>query len=615
MTWYRTGADIYANGDAYRDRSRINGSLRDFAIAVFGYLTNGITQPTQSATATVNWNDAHQQIDGFGASTAWTASSLSDSQADLFFSTNTGAGLSLCRNRIKPDGTTDELVTMQKAQALGARVWSAPWSPPASFKDSGTVNGGNYRGGTATNQAYANQLAQYVANMKTARVNLYAISVQNEPDNNNTAYETCVWTAQKIDEFVPYLYNALVATNAAATRIILPEAIHWANTSLYTTTMNDAAVSNMVGIIANHNYDGSDGDHGATTTPAALPNYGKPLWETEVSVSTNFDGSITDALYWAGRIHLFMTAAEASAWHYWWLVPSSNNKNNALVDTNWVPAKRLYAMGNFSRFVRPGFYRIPVNNNTGPLLLSAYKDPGSGNFAIVAINNTSTNVDQTFNLQGFVAGSVTPWLTSASASLASQTPVVANGATFTNTIPSQSIVTLTGQAVVNTPPTLASVPNGTINAGVILTITNAATDADIAAQTLTFTLLQGPTNATLNASNGVFVWRPLISQADSTNLVSVKVSDNGIPSMSATNSYSITVNQITHPTLSVPSLTGSQVSMIVTGDLGPDYTLLTSTNLVNWRAVVTTNPLAIPFGLTDTNVGAAARFYRLQLGP
>ncbi len=50
-------------------------------------------------------------------------------------------------------------------------------------------------------------------------------------------------------------------------------------------------------------------------------------------------------------------------------------------------------------------------------------------------------------------------------------------------------------------------------------------------------------------------------------------------------------------------------------DSGPDYTLLTSTNLVNWQPLFTTNPTAMPFSLTDTNIRDAHRFYRLQLSP
>ena len=62
-------------------------------------------------------------------------------------------------------------------------------------------------------------------------------------------------------------------------------------------------------------------------------------------------------------------------------------------------------------------------------------------------------------------------------------------------------------------------------------------------------------------------------------------------------------------------MAGDHLSIVASGPLGPDYTLLTSTDLVNWQLLVTTKPAALPFSLTDTNLGDAARFYRIQLGP
>jgi hypothetical protein len=54
----------------------------------------------------------------------------------------------------------------------------------------------------------------------------------------------------------------------------------------------------------------------------------------------------------------------------------------------------------------------------------------------------------------------------------------------------------------------------------------------------------------------------------------------------------------------------------VNGPAGPDYTLLTSTNLVNWRGLLTTNSPLLPLTLVDPNSATnAASFYRIQIGP
>jgi hypothetical protein len=157
----------------------------------------------------------------------------------------------------------------------------------------------------------------------------------------------------------------------------------------------------------------------------------------------------------------------------------------------------------------------------------------------------------------------------------------------------------------------------TVNPGVTVLVTNVASDSDLPGQPLTFSLLTAPTNATLttlNASNALFTWRPLISQAASTNTIKIKVTDNGIPNLSATNNFVITVNPALPPTFNSISF-GGQVSLVVAGILGPDYSLLTSTNLVNWQSLTSTNPTVLPFTFTDTNTIDMQRFYRIQLGP
>jgi hypothetical protein len=173
---------------------------------------------------------------------------------------------------------------------------------------------------------------------------------------------------------------------------------------------------------------------------------------------------------------------------------------------------------------------------------------------------------------------------------------------------------LTYQLPVNTPPTLAAISSRTVDVGVTLNLTNAATDSDVPAQALTFRLLSAPTNAVLNTNSGVLTWRPLVSQQNTTNPFAVIVADNGTPSLSATNNFIITVNPATQPALSSIAV-GSQVSLSATGMIGPDYALLVSSNLVSWQTLFTTNPVAMPVMFTDPNRSAAARFYRLQLGP
>ncbi|HLX97047.1 MAG TPA: carbohydrate binding domain-containing protein, partial [Verrucomicrobiae bacterium] len=607
-----------------------------------------VTNPPINGTSTVDWNNVHQRIDGFGASSAWN-SSWTTAEADLLFSTNNnvsyqsgtynGVGLSLLRNHIMYAGTTSasdtpstsETSIMQLAQARGARVWSTPWTPAVGFKSTNdiydtkpitnSVDGGTYlgSGNNITNVNYASQLANYVYTMEHSpnNVSIYAISVQNEPDAQINTYEACQWTGAQFHDFVTNLYSALAARGLSSTKIIIPESQNWPDyQNLAGPSLTDPNVLADVGILADHNYDGTTGPSDLTKN-----SYGKPLWETEVAILSGSDSSIANGVYYAQRIYLFMTQAQANAYHYWWLVSGGGaaNGNEGLLDASAAVTKRLFAFGQYSRFVRPNYYRIDATSSQPSALISAYKDTNSPAFAIVVVNtNTATDVIQTVNLTNFTAASVTPWITSASLSLAPQTPVPLTNASFTYDVPALSVVTFVGQEVVgqsNTPPTIGAVPDQTVNVGVTLLVTNTASDSDVPAQTLTFSPANTfPADATVN-SNGLFSWRPLVSQANTTNAIQIQVTDSGSPPLSATNSFNVIVNAVTNPVVGSVSYSPGQVSLTVNGPRGPDYTLWTSTNLVDWQALFITNSPPIPFTVTDTNSTDPARFYKFQIGP
>jgi hypothetical protein len=183
------------------------------------------------------------------------------------------------------------------------------------------------------------------------------------------------------------------------------------------------------------------------------------------------------------------------------------------------------------------------------------------------------------------------------------------GFAYTNTVNVRLIPTNAANAA---PVFTSAATDRTINVGVNLLITNTATDSGA----LTYSLLPAyPTNASIGASSGVLNWRPLVTQADSTNLFKVMVADIGSPSLSATQSFSVFVNALTAPAVSVPQISGGLLSLSVTGQIGPDYAIQSSTNLLNWDTLWVTNPSATSFNWT-TNIGTQPlQFYRVKTGP
>ncbi len=109
------------------------------------------------------------------------------------FSADSGIGLPFLRMGIANGGTLNggAFSDAIKAAARGARVWAAAWTAPAAWNDNGTTNNGGHlcaapAQGVCTASHYddwAARLAGFAATLKqNASVDLYALSVQNEPD-------------------------------------------------------------------------------------------------------------------------------------------------------------------------------------------------------------------------------------------------------------------------------------------------------------------------------------------------------------------------------------------------------------------------------------------------
>jgi len=95
----------------------------------------------------------------------------------------------------------------------------------------------------------------------------------------------------------------------------------------------------------------------------------------------------------------------------------------------------------------------------------------------------------------------------------------------------------------NKPPALAPIPDFIVNVHQRLAFTNAATDANVPTDQLTYSLEAGaPSNAHINPTTGLFHWRPGREHGPSTNFVTVLVSDNGRPSLSDRKSFTVCVN-------------------------------------------------------------------------
>jgi O-glycosyl hydrolase len=561
------------------------------------------------AAATVNFSDVRQTVDGFGASSAWSWSAFPSPAIDQLFSPTTGAGLSLLRSHIYPHGWSSENANMQQMASYPVRVWSSPWSPPREWKTNNDNNHGGYLD-PAHYQDYATQLATYCLDMKAQGVDLYAISLQNEPDEN-VSYESCLWTEDQFAAFLPYVGQTF-ASRGVTTKIMLSERTGW-NFDTVNSILANPSLSQYLDILAAHNYD-------RTYSPyrTIYGSLNKPFWETEVYLGGS-GSEITDALTLADDIHDAFQFGNVSAYHYWWLSASGYG---GLMGSNYTPSKRLWAMGQYSRFVRPGWVMVGETDD-GSLSITTFKDPASGKFALVVANtNTSTGVPLTFTLANGSASYVTPYITSGTAGddlKAYGTITLTGGTTFSATIAANSVVTyygtLSGVATLQAPTSLKVAPQYQ-NSKTQL----ALSWTDNSSSETAYTVERSP--------DGTNSWTTLTSTlaADSTTYVSTSLTENTryfyrvkATSGASSSAYSLIVAGAT--TLASPSsvtLTSatngykltwtrnSAVNTAVTVDRSPDG--------ITWSSIATLGSATLIY--TDSNIpgytSSKSYFYRVR---
>ncbi len=150
------------------------------------------------------------------------------------------------------------------------------------------------------------------------------------------------------------------------------------------------------------------------------------------------------------------------------------------------------------------------------------------------------------------------------------------GAAVTNGTPPISAEYLATEDPANAPhppsaPVLAPIPDLAADEGDLLTVTNGATDSDWPLSRLSFELLSGPPGVNLDAASGVLTWTPTETQGPATYAVVVKVTDDELPPLSATNEFTVVVREVnaapvlaTVPEQTVNELTALNMALLAT---------------------------------------------------
>ncbi len=394
--------------------------------------------------AAINLSREAQEIRGIGGMNYpdWTGGDLTAAQRETAFGNgNNQLGFTILRIHVdaNPNNWQKEVATAKKAIELGAIVFASPWVAPASmnetfYRDAGNPNATRIK--KSSYAAYAKHLDDFVKFMKQNGVDLYAISVQNEPDY---AHDWTWWTP---DEIVDFLINHAPSIGC---RIMAPESFQYRKNMSDPILNNPAALANT-DIFGVHMY-------GTANNQYAYPLFkekgaGKELWMTEVY----YPNSDTDADVWpqaldvADHVHRNLVDAEFQAYVWWYI-----RRSYGPIKENGNISKRGYMMAHFSKFVRPGYRRVDATKNPATdVFVSAYK--GDNKVVIVAVNKQTSNINQKFVIGGGTSiVKMENWQTSQNENLAKKADITVTGGSFTVNLPARSVTTFVGDL-----PTLSS---------------------------------------------------------------------------------------------------------------------------------------------------------------
>ena len=210
----------------------------------------------------------------------------------------------------------------------------------------------------------------------------------------------------------------------------------------------------------------------------------------------------------------------------------------------------------------------------------------------VAIGVRETGMDVPYGFNGGISGSI-EWV-GASATGSPSAPVPTRTITASNwtqvdiNIPAETKAAFSGNGVIDgtkgTLEHLAIVPNAgsgiynlyvdevealivstanpiTVDSLDRVTFTASATDADLPAQDIDFSLTSAPTNATITTAGGVFDWTTTAEQGGTTNVITVTATDSGTPAMSGSANLTVIVKKVNTP----PHLDGMAPQIIENG--------------------------------------------------
>ena len=377
-------------------------------------------------------------------------------------------------------------------------------SPPYWMTNS-NCSAGASGGADNLNTSYLNTFADYLTEVVRHfrdywGINFKTLEPMNEPGGGwtvNGGQEGCHMNSSIQNNLIKAVYSSLTSKGLSNVIISAPDGMNVSNTISHYNGY-DSTTRSYVGQINTHGYAGSASECSSLRNTAQ--NAGKELWQSECDSGgargdvwgeyTFNPDDIIPALTLSEQIYFYLKELRPKSWVFWQAVENwpnmiDENRNWGLMLANlessgrngvayqeYRTTKKYYAFGQYSKFIRPGFQQIGIDNSQAV----AFINWDTGQVVIVHTNHNSGSSSVTYNLSQFntVGSSVEVYRTSASQNLARLADINVSNKQFSTSLPGYSVTTF----LVSTPdssatPTPPPVMAGDVNDDGMVTIVDA----------------------------------------------------------------------------------------------------------------------------------------------
>ncbi len=440
-----------------------------------------------ATTVTVDPADQRQTMEGWGTSLCWWgnvvgnwATTKKNEIINLLFDPTSGLGLNIARYNIgggenpahehmrvgaeipgyQPsqgvwDWTADagQRWVLEQSISKGVNITEAFSNSPPYWMTNSQCSAGSTDGSNNLRSDMYNEFADYLTEVvkhfhDSWGITFRTLAVLNEPvstwwkSTNNQ--EGCHFDRTNQNQILSLVGASLANKGITGTTLSAPEE-YSINDSITSYNSFDSTVKSYITQINTHTYGGNN----RAGLREVANSDGKKLWNSEVTLGGTANHShtdITSALEQSAKIRTDLKDMGATGWVYWQAVEDeAGNHNHGLLHANftgtedyWV-TKQYYSMGNYCKFIRPGYKIIGVNDTNS----LAAMDLDSGNLVLVVTNNTSSDANYTYDLSKFDTAGTTAaqYRTSSTENLVQLNNVSISGKNLSITAAANSITT------------------------------------------------------------------------------------------------------------------------------------------------------------------------------